>query len=457
MKLFNTLSRKLEDVRPITAGEISLYTCGPTVYDYAHIGNLRNVIFNDTLRRMLETSGLAVNHVRNLTDVGHLTSDADEGDDKLEKGAEREGKTVWEVADFYIDAFHDDASALNILPPTTEARATDFVPEQLALVETLVDKGFGYVTDQAIYFDVTKLDDYGKLTGQKLEGKVTAARDEVVVDANKRSPEDFALWFFATGHFADHTMRWPSQWGDGFPGWHLECSAIIAKFLGNPIDIHTGGVDHIGTHHTNEIAQTEAATGKPLANLWVHSEFLQIEGEKIAKSAGNFLRLRDLVERGYHPLSFRLLMLQSHYRSQVNFTWEALEAAQHFLLGLYGWAELSHQTSFPELPDEALEPVKLAVADDLGTPTALAELAKLTGTNERPSSPMLATLDDLFGLDLRRRGDITSQQKQLIADRQTARGQKDFTEADRLRTELEQEGISLDDTEMGPRWSRATI
>lgn len=457
MKLFNTLSRTIEDVTPITPGQIKLYTCGPTVYDHAHLGNLRNIIFSDTVRRALESEGLTVNHVRNITDVGHLTSDADSGEDKLESGAEREGKTVWEVADYYIETFGADASALNVLSPTTEARATDYIPQQIELVQTLVDKGFGYITDQAIYFDVTKLSDYGKLSGQKLSDKVTAARSEVVTDAHKHHPQDFALWFFTVGHFKDHTMHWPSPRGDGFPGWHLECSAIIQTLLGNPIDIHTGGVDHIGTHHTNEIAQTEAATGKPLANVWVHNEFLQIEGQKISKSLGNLVLLSDLPKRGLHPLSFRLLMLQSHYRSQVNFTWEALEAAQHFLLSLYNWAELSYQSGLRELPNEALAPIKAAVADDLATPTALAEIAKLTGTGERPSRQMLADLDQLLGLDLAGRRDITAAQKQLMTDRETARSSKDFAEADRLRVELERQGIMLDDGPGGTIWRRATI
>ncbi|HSX16031.1 MAG TPA: cysteine--tRNA ligase, partial [Candidatus Saccharimonadales bacterium] len=258
MNLYNTLSRKVEALKPIKDGEVSLYTCGPTVYNYYHIGNLRNAVFNDTLRRTLVASGLDVKHVMNITDVGHLVSDADEGEDKLEKGAAREGKTVWEVAEHYTDAFKADMAAMNVLPPSVNpgreknstdpyARATDFIPEQIEMVQKLLDGGFAYQTKQAIYFDVTKLPSYGELSGQKLADKEVAARSDVVTDPEKHHPYDFAVWFFAVGHFADHTMRWDSPWGEGFPGWHLECSAIIHATLGDPIDIHTGGVDHIGT------------------------------------------------------------------------------------------------------------------------------------------------------------------------------------------------------------------
>ncbi|HSX15101.1 MAG TPA: cysteine--tRNA ligase [Candidatus Saccharimonadales bacterium] len=453
LKLFDTYSQKLVEVGP--QRQIKLYTCGPTVYDYAHIGNLRNLIFNDTLKRTLLAEGYEVNHVMNITDVGHLTSDADEGDDKLETSAKREGKSVWAVADFFIQEFHANASALNILAPTKEARATDYIEQQIALVQTLIDKDYAYQTKQAIYFDVTKFAGYGKLNRQSLDDKLTAARSQVVSDKAKHHPQDFALWFFTTGHFADHTMHWPSPWGEGFPGWHLECSAIIQTLLGNPIDIHTGGVDHIGTHHPNEIAQTEAATGQALTKIWMHNQFLQAEGHKMSKSAGNFYRLRDLVDRGYHPLAFRLLMLQSHYRNQVNFTWEALADAQHFLLKLYNWAELVYQPSFAPLADEVVGQIKSDLVDDLATPTALAKLAELK--HERPSHGMLETLDELLGLDLAKRSDISAPQKALIADRETARLNNDFTNSDRLRTELQKAGLSLDDTEFGPRWRRSTI
>ncbi len=279
MKLYNTLTRKVENFVPASGNNVSLYTCGPTVYDYYHIGNLRNAVFNDTLRRTLEASDYEVKHVMNITDVGHLVSDGDEGEDKLEKGARREGKTVWEVAEHYTEAFKRAMTAMNVLPPNgykspkyedSYARATEFIDRQIEMVQLLIDKGFAYQTQQAVYFDVAKLPDYGILSGQRLADKEVGARSTVVTDSAKKSPHDFAVWFFAVGHFADHSMQWESPWGNGFPGWHLECSAIIHATLGDPIDIHTGGVDHIGTHHPNEMAQSEAAFGHPLAHYWIH-------------------------------------------------------------------------------------------------------------------------------------------------------------------------------------------
>ncbi|MBX4197590.1 cysteine--tRNA ligase, partial [Candidatus Saccharibacteria bacterium] len=329
MKVYNTLSRQVEDFQPLRPDLVRLYTCGPTVYDYAHIGNLRAYVFNDTLRRVLEAADYQVKHVMNITDVGHLVSDEDEGEDKLERGAARDQKSVQEIAEFYIEAFEADIAQLNILPPNgyrgphgPYALATDFIEQQVEIVKILIDKDFAYQTEQAIYFDVSKPQDYGKLTGQKLSDKEVAARAEVVTDAAKRHPQDFGLWFFRTGRFANHSLHWPSPWGDGFPGWHLECSAIIHATLGEPIDIHTGGVDHIGTHHTNEIAQTEAAFGIQLAKYWMHNEHLLVDNQKMSKSKGNYFRLQDIIDHDYEPLALRLLFLQSHYRSQMNFTWE---------------------------------------------------------------------------------------------------------------------------------------
>jgi cysteinyl-tRNA synthetase len=460
MLLFNTLTRQKQEFKP--ASQVKLYTCGPTVYHYAHIGNLRNVIFNDTLRRSLEVNGYKVDHVMNITDVGHLTSDADEGEDKLEKGAKQAGKTVWQVAEFYTDAFNRHAKMLNVLAPTKVVKATDAIETQKQLVQTLLDKDFAYITKQAIYFDVTKLDDYGKLSGQNLGDKVVGVRKEVVTDPQKHNPHDFALWFFTVGHFAGHTMHWPSPWGDGFPGWHLECSAIIHQELGEPIDIHTGGVDHIGTHHTNEIAQSEAAFGKPLANYWLHNEFLQFDDGKMSKSDGNTLNLDELVKKGYDPLAFRLLMLQSHYRSQQNFTWEALDGAAEFLKSLYAWADLQFQPAFddPKRGDysAALKAVIEAVSDDLNTAKALSRVSQLTNeqtVNQKELPELLRKLDHVLGLKLNEREDITAHQKNLIEHREAARKDKQFEVADKLRQDLLKQGIEVEDTAQGPRWRRA--
>ncbi|MDB5178280.1 MAG: cysteinyl-tRNA synthetase [Patescibacteria group bacterium] len=482
MRLYNTLTRNVEDFKPQKPGEVTLYTCGPTVYDFAQIGNLRTFIFEDTLRRTLKTAGYTVKHTMNITDVGHLTSDADEGEDKSEKGAKREGKTVREVADRYTEAFKADALKLNLLPPNTYhsprykdtfARATEFIDTQIDIVQRLLDKGYAYQTKEAIYFDVTKLPDYGKLTGQKLADKEVGARDEVVTDAAKHHPYDFAVWFFTVGRFAGHSMHWSSPWGDGFPGWHLECSAIIHATLGDPIDIHTGGVDHIGTHHTNEIAQTQAAYGNSLANYWIHGEFLLIDGGRMGKSLGNFYTLKDITEHNFSPLAYRLLVLQAHYRTQLNFTWESLEGAQNTLLNLYAWADLRYQPNTGAMTSEldqlfkaTRENMLSALQNDLGTPEALSHLSKLVNYMSNHPVPAvegkytdgtLAFIDDLLGLNFANRPDITAGQKHLIAQRETARQAKDWAASDQLRDQLRDQHLEVDDTPAGPRWRRTNV
>ncbi|HLA49060.1 MAG TPA: cysteine--tRNA ligase [Candidatus Saccharimonadales bacterium] len=474
MKLYNSLSGKLEEFKPIRAGEVSLYTCGPTVYDYAHIGNLRAYVFIDTLRRALEANKFNVKHVMNITDVGHLVSDEDEGEDKLEKGAKREGKSVWEVAKYYTEGFKSDVKQLNILEPNgykgnndNYARATDFIDEQIEIVKLLLDKGVAYQTDQAIYFNVTKLTSYGELTGQKLSDKEVAARSEVVTDKSKKHPQDFAVWFFTIGRFADHEMRWQSPWGEGFPGWHLECSAIIHATLSDQIDIHTGAVDLIGTHHTNEMAQTEAAYGNKLANYWVHNEHLLVDNQRMAKSLGNFYTLSDVIEKGYDPLALRLLFLQAHYRSQMNFTWEALQAVQAFLRRLQAWADLKHQPNLGHKKDagrnydDALKSVLQSLSDDLNTAQALGVISRLATQSETEGvdiaklQPILKKIDDVLGLDLANREDISSQAKEIIERREQARKNKNWSAADALRTELVKQGIEINDTPHGPVWAKS--
>lgn len=470
MKLYNTLSRRLEDFKPVNDDQVKLYTCGPTVYHYAHIGNLRNVVFNDTLRRVLELSGYKVEHVMNITDVGHLVSDADEGEDKLEKGATREGKTVWEVAEFYIAAFNAHTSALHILPPTKTVRATGAIDTQIEMVKILLDKDFAYKTEQAVYFDVTKLDDYGKLLGQKLSDKEIGVRNEVVTDTDKRHPQDFALWFFVIGHFKDHQMRWPSPWGEGFPGWHLECSAIIHETLDEPIDIHTGGVDHIGTHHTNEIAQSEAAFGKPLSNLWLHHEFLHQDGGKMSKSGGGTITLDDITKQNTAALALRLFYLQSHYRSQANFTWKNLESAQNRLKRWQATADLRFQAvdaaagegDGAEILAVSKNKIIKMLQDDLNTPEALAEIdttfdSLSEGLNkymENYFTDLLAMLDKALGLALLDSHDITSEQKSLLSSREDAREAKDWRKSDELRRSLAEQGIGLRDAKNGAIWYR---
>ncbi len=472
-KFFSSLSRKVEDFKPIKAGEVSLYSCGPTVYDYMHIGNLRKFVFDDTLRRTLQASGYKVRHAMNITDVGHLVSDEDEGEDKLEKGAKREGKTVWEVAQHYIEAFLGDVSALNILPPNAHtgksnySRATDFVSEQIEMVKTLIEKGYAYQTEQAIYFDVTKLPSYGELTGQSLSDKEVGARPDVITDKNKHHPQDFGLWFFTVGRFVNHDMRWDSPWGEGFPGWHLECSAIIHSVLHDPIDIHTGGVDNIGTHHVNEMAQTEAAYGHKLANYWMHAEHLLVNEQRMGKSLGNFYTLADIKKKGYDPLALRLLYLQAHYRKQMNFSWEALDGAQAFLNRLRAWADLrfqpnlGHKKNAGDNYTAAMQKIKLVMSDDLNTGQALAVLSNLASTAEREGANpqklvlLLEQLDQLLGLGLRDREDISAAAKDIIAERETARKTNDWERADELRKKLLAQAIEVNDTPHGPVWFKS--
>lgn len=472
IKLYNSLGRTVQEFTPQQAGKVSLYTCGPTVYDYMHIGNLRKFIFDDTLKRMLLSQGLEVNHVMNITDVGHLVSDGDEGEDKLEKGAAKDGKSVWDVAQFYIDAFNTDMQAVNVLDPKQLIRATDAIDSQIAMIKVLIQKEFAYITTEAIYFDVSKLPDYGVLTGQKLADKQVGVRDEVVTETSKRNPQDFAVWFFTVGHFADHQMHWKSPWGEGFPGWHLECSAIIEQALGNTIDIHTGGIDNLGTHHVNEMAQSQAAhDGAPLANYWMHVLHLHVDGTKMSKSLGNFYTLAELTEKGYSPLALRLLMLQAHYRSELNFTWASLRAAQTRLVDLYGWAclqfddrKLAVSIYDKKTVEQLLADIKAALADDLATPKAMSILSALIDAT--PGVPakyhehfvgVLQELDQLFGLNLADQTNITDEIRQQIAEREVAKKAGTFKKADDIRAQLLKQGIELLDTPQGTRWKRKTL
>ncbi len=461
MKLFNSLGRELQEFKSITPNEVKLYTCGPTVYDYSHIGNLRAYVFDDTLRRILTNAGYNVKHVMNITDVGHLVSDDDQGDDKLEKGALREQKTVSEVADFYIKAFENDISLLNILEPNAYkgphgkyARATDFIDQQIEIVKLLFEKDIAYRTKQAIYFNTSKLPDYGKLTEQKLDDKEVAARAEVVSDDQKENPQDFALWFFTVERFANHSLHWNSPWGEGFPGWHLECSAIIHATLGEPIDIHTGGVDHIGTHHTNEIAQSEAAFDVKLANYWLHNEHLLVNGRKMSKSLGNYYRLQDVIDKDIEPLALRLLFLQSHYRTQTNFTWDSLEASAKFLKRIQSWSDLSFQID-SSIQKASLNDIEDALRDDLNTPLALSRLSSIiSDKNNTPDHEFLVKLDAVLGLELSNRLDLSDEDKKLIVDRTRARKNQDWSESDKIRDLLLEKSIELNDSQDRTIWSR---
>lgn len=465
MLLYNSLTRQKEEFVPLEPGKVRVYTCGPTVYNYAHIGNLRSYVFADVLRRALEYAGFEVTQVMNVTDVGHLTSDDDFGEDKMEAGARREGKSIWDLARFYEGEFFKDTERLNILPPTIVARATEHIESMIRLVERLLEKGFAYETQQAIYFDVSKFEDYTKLAGQSLEEKVVAARAEVQEDPEKRNPADFALWFKARGRFANHLMQWPSPWGSGFPGWHIECSAMSMQYLGDAIDIHTGGVDHIAVHHTNEIAQSEAVTGKQFVRYWMHGEFLIVgSGEKMAKSSGGFLTLQSVIDRGYDPLAYRFLCLTVHYRSKLNFTWESLDSAKAGHGRLKAFVELATRTGGEEKPwmKDYQDKFRDAVLDDLNMPRAMAVMWELIReANTRQEFGVLDILfdfDRVLGLKLSEAAsgaqdaELEPEFAALIAEREKSRAEKNWARADEIRKELAAAGITLEDRPEGTVW-----
>jgi cysteinyl-tRNA synthetase len=466
------MSRSVDELKPITKGKVGIYTCGPTVYDYLQIGNWAAFIRWDVLARTLKADGLEVNWVMNITDVGHLVSDADEGEDKLEKGAKREGKTAWEVADFYTEDFLKGLNALNIsVPRDNLPKATDHIPEQIDIVKKLEAKGLTYIIDDGVYFDTIKLPDYGKLARLKIDDLKAGARVEY--NKQKRNPTDFALWKFTpSGQKRD--MEWESPWGNGFPGWHLECSAMAMKYIGETLDIHAGGIDHIPVHHTNEIAQSEGATGKTFTNIWVHSNFLTVNGTKLSKSLGNSYTLDNITDKRFDPLDFRMFILQGHYRSEANFTWDGLESAKNRRRHWQNIASLRHQLSENLQNDTASlvgmfkntkQEILNALENDLNTPEALAAVDNFfteLDTNppakdhEKELIDFLVFIDDVFGLKLiETTPDIDSNAKNLIQKREDARSNKDWQASDNLRDELKQQGIELKDTPAGPVWSRS--
>ncbi|MDP3975047.1 MAG: cysteine--tRNA ligase [Candidatus Jorgensenbacteria bacterium] len=476
MKVYNTLTRRKETFKPLKKGHVGLYTCGPTVYNYAHIGNLRMFIFEDMLERALLHEGYRVKRVMNITDVGHLTSDADTGEDKLEKGAKREKKSPWDIAKFYTKAFLADFKALNIKKPEHLAPATRFIPEQITLIERLFARGYAYETSQAIYFDITKFKGYGKLAKSDKSDRTDRTnrsdaprrgRAEVVEDAEKRHPRDFALWFKRVGRFKNHVMYWASPWGVGFPGWHIECSAISSTLLGQPFDIHTGGVDHIPVHHTNEIAQSEGATGKPLARYWVHGEFLNISTEKMAKSSETFITLSGVIKKGFEPLVFRYFALGAQYRTPLTFSWDALRAAGNAFIKLQRTvAALKTDGTHPSTALGASKSNRSyrthkkkfdeALADDLNTPRALAVVwgtindARLTS---REKLTLLLSYDEVLGLglkDIKKPRPVSATVSKLAEERELYRRNKQFTQADALRARIDALGYTVDDTPAGP-------
>jgi cysteinyl-tRNA synthetase len=457
--LQNTLTREKERFVPLRCGQVGIYSCGPTVYQAASIGNLRAYIFADALRRMLEYNGLKVKHVMNITDVGHLVSDEDEGEDKMLVGAQREKKTPWEIAAHYSDLFVQDIGRLNILRPTLLVKATLHISEMIAMVEELLERGYAYETSDGIYYDISKYPEYGLLSGIKLDEQRAGAR--VDVNLEKRHPADFALWKKAP---PEHIMQWESPWGMGYPGWHIECSAMSRKYLGDLFDIHTGGVDHIPIHHENEIAQTAACTGQPGARYWMHNEFLLVDGGKMSKSLGNTYTITDLVERGFEPLAYRYFNLNAHYRRQLNFTWSALEAAQKGLRGLRKQVQQSARQPQSERgrqrAAEYRQQFLAAINDDLNLPRAMALLWEAVHEDLGSDLFTLARdFDRVLALDLCSGPAETEERlmleqlpaavQMLLQERQAARQRKDWGEADRIRDQLKELGYAVKDTPQG--------
>ncbi len=465
LHLYNTLTGKKEECKPIRDGEVGLYTCGPTVYNYAHIGNLRSYVFADVLKRTLKYNGYKVKHVMNITDVGHLTSDNDDGDDKMIKALKREGKpftfeAMQEIARKYETAFREDLDALNIEQPDVLPRASDNIPEDIEIVQKLLAKGIAYKISDGVYFDTSKFPSYGTRGGFKLGDLRDGAR--VMINAEKKNPRDFSLWKFGA---TDLGWDFP-PFGKGFPGWHIECSAMSRKYLGQPFDIHTGGIDHVPTHHQNEIAQSEAAYDVPLANVWMHNEFLNMSDGKMAKSGETFITLQALKERGIHPLAYRYYLLQSHYRSPVNFSWGALEAAQRglwtFLLNAN--ATTARVTSTKQTTwslKDWEKKVDEAVSNDLDTPTLIAlmhEAVDSYNPKEIAKWELIHRVDRVLGIGLYELGEKLSQEmntvpadiKKLASAREDARKAKDFKKSDELRDQINKEGFEVMDTDSGP-------
>ena len=472
MLLYNTLSRSKQEFKPIQDKHVGVYSCGPTVYWFAHIGNMRAFLFADLLCRTLRFDGFTVDQVMNITDVGHLTGDADEGEDKMIVAMKREGKTAYEIAEFYAQAFFKDLEILNITPASKYPRATEHIAEQIEMVEQLEKNGFAYRTSDGIYFDTSKLKDYGRLSGQKSDEKQAGSRVDM---GEKKNATDFALWKFSALETSPpalsferrggskRQMEWESPWGVGFPGWHIECSAMSKKYLGVPFDIHTGGIDHIAVHHENELAQTEGAEGKLEANYWMHNEFITVDGGKMSKSIGNVYTVADLAEKGFDPLAFRYLCLQAHYRTKLNFTWESLTAAQNALNRL---RQLVRDWEVPalklgsdkgQIPSVFEERFANAINDDLNTPEALAVMWDLVDSDQPTStkSEILLKFDQVLGLQLEKfvavQTDIPADVQVFLDQRAIARAEKNWAESDRLRKEIEALGFIVEDKPDGQK------
>lgn len=476
LRLYNTLSKKVEEFTPLTTKDIGYYSCGPTVYDFAHLGHARTYLFADILEKTLILNGYKVKRVMNITDVGHLTSDADTGEDKIEKGALRERKSVWDIASFYTDDFFEMTDKLHIKKPEIICYATDHIPEMIQMIGVLEKKGYTYNIADGVYFDTSKYRTYGRLTGltfDKLQENLKAGvRIEMV--KGKKHVTDFALWKL-TPKGVSRQMEWDSPWGRGFPGWHIECSAMSMKYLGETFDIHTGGVDHIQIHHTNEIAQSEASTGKPFVRFWLHAEHLLVEGKKMSKSLGNFYKLSDLEEKGYHPLALRYLFLSASYRQQLNFTWKGLESSQIALRRLQEQitsVRLQHTGGDRvSLSEEKLEKINIyrqkfldALNDDLNTSRAVSVLWEVLKSNIPPGDKYDLALffDEVLGLGfsdtsiLETSSPVPPEIQQLVTLRDEFRKKRDYKKSDEVRQQIEKLGYVVKDSSTGTKVTKST-
>lgn len=454
IKFYNTLTRKKEEFKPINEKEVRMYSCGPTVYYFAHIGNLRAYLFMDNLRRVLKYNGYKLKHVMNITDVGHLVSDSDEGEDKMMKAAKRENKNPFEIAKFYTDAFLKDIDSLNIDRPEIIAKATEHIDVMEEYVKKIIENGFTYQTDDTVYFDTSKLDKYGILSNRNIEDQKAGARVEF--DKNKKNISDFALWIKAP---ENHIMKWDSFFGKSYPGWHLECSAMGCKYLGEQFDIHTGGVDHIPIHHENEIAQSKGYSGKLPANYWMHVEFLQINGGKMSKSLNNLYTLKDLIEKGYEPLVYRMFNYTSNYRAQINFTFEAMDSAKVSLNRLRE-GYLKHSEGIDDISDDEIKNYEQrfleAINDDLNMPVAMSIVWEIIKNpkKSRKLKNLLLKFDEVLGLDLKNykkeeKKKLPEEIEELVNKRNEARKNKDWSESDRIRDILIEKGYTVKDSKEG--------
>ena len=459
--LYNTLSRSKELFNSVKAGKVMFYQCGPTVYWTQHIGNLRAMVLADFINRTFQYLGYDVKFVRNYTDVGHLTSDGDTGEDKMEKASKRENTSPKEISEKYIKIFENDVKELNTLSPDFKPKATEYINEKITMVQILLDKGFAYSTDLAIYFDISKAKDYTRLSGQNLDKNISGAGSADIEDLNKKHPIDFAVWFFKAGTHKNALQYWKSPFtsplvenGEGFPGWHIECSTMIKKLLGDTIDIHMGGIEHIPVHHTNEIAQSESANGVPLSNYWLHNEWLITNNSKMAKSEGTSFSLSEIIEKGYYPLALRFFFMQAHYRSRQNFTWEALESAQKGYSNLLNTISLlgdkvgKVDETFKKLFSEK-------IADDFNISQGLAVLFEMLKSDISPADKFATAIDfdKVLGLKLnektQKKTKVPEEVKKLVEEREIARKEKNWAKSDELRDKIKELGYEVKDTSSG--------